>query len=51
MQLLELDRDELGVANRGIYVVDDDEVRVLAGPFETEELALEWIDDRALAPR
>jgi hypothetical protein len=45
VQLLELDPDELGVASHGIYVVDDDEVRVIAGPFDTEALALEWIDD------
>ena len=51
MQLLELDPDELGVASHGIYVVDDDEVRVLAGPFETEALALEWIDDGTLSSR
>jgi hypothetical protein len=45
VQLLELDPDELGVARHGIYVVDDDDVRVIAGPFDTEAMALEWIDD------
>ena len=51
VQLLELDSDELDVASHGIYVVDDDDVRVLAGPFDTEALAVEWIDYHALSLR
>jgi hypothetical protein len=45
MQLLELRSNELGVNTRGIYVVDDDEARVIAGPFDTDSLAAAWIDD------
>ena len=46
MQLLELGPCELGVHSHGIYVVDDEERRVIAGLFDTVTSAVAWIDDR-----
>ena len=46
MQLLELSPTELGVHCQGIYVVDDDGIGVIAGPFDSVALAVAWIDGR-----
>ena len=45
MELLELTPSELGVTIVGIYVVDDDGAHVVAGPFETGDAALAWINN------
>ncbi len=44
MQLLQLSSRELGVAIGGIYVVDDEEIHILAGPFATEAGGVSWIE-------
>jgi hypothetical protein len=43
MELLELVPRQLGVDSAGVYVVDDDGARTIAGPFGTEDDALAWI--------
>jgi transposase len=44
VQLLDLVPSELGVRAAGVYVVDDDERHVLAGPFAHAADALAWIE-------
>ena len=46
MELLELIPPEFGVAEPGIYVVDDDGAHVRAGPFDNDAAALAWIEQR-----
>ena len=40
MEVLELDPPQLGVAEAGIFVADDDGTTILAGPFQHETEAL-----------
>jgi hypothetical protein len=51
MELLHLEPADYGVHATGIYVIDDDGISVLAGPFESEAAALRWIDQRLEALR
>ena len=44
MEVLELDPPQLGVAEAGIFVADDDGTTILAGPFQHETEALAWIE-------
>jgi hypothetical protein len=44
MELLELTPPDFDVERGGIYVLDDDGDRVLAGPFSDEDAALAWIE-------
>jgi hypothetical protein len=46
MELLELIPPEFGVAEPGVYVVDDDGAQVRAGPFPNDAVALAWIEQR-----
>lgn len=46
MQILELSRGEFAVIQPGIYIVDDEELHVLAGPFASEDVAMAWIDNQ-----
>ncbi|MDQ2741068.1 MAG: hypothetical protein M3Z66_02025 [Chloroflexota bacterium] len=48
MEVCDLSPGEFGVTVAGIYVVNEDGDRVLAGPFGAEADALAWID-RTLA--
>ena len=43
MELLDLQAPDYGVHSTGIYIIDDDGVRVCAGPFESEAAAIVWI--------
>jgi hypothetical protein len=43
MELLDLQPPDYGVHSTGIYIIDDDGVRVCAGPFESEVAAIAWI--------
>lgn len=44
MELLALDPPAYGVSAAGIYVIHDDGLTVLAGPFAAETEALAWIE-------
>ena len=46
MELLDLPPPDYGVHSTGIYIIDDDGVRVFAGPFESEASAIAWIIQR-----
>lgn len=46
MELLDLDPAEFGVADAGLYIIDDDGLRPLAGPFTSESAAITWIVQR-----
>jgi hypothetical protein len=46
MELLDLQPPDYGVHSTGIYIIDDDGVRVFAGPFESEASAIAWIIQR-----
>jgi hypothetical protein len=46
MELLDLEPPDYGVHTTGIYIIDDDGISVLAGPFESETVAIGWIDRR-----
>lgn len=46
MELLNLAPPEFGVAAAGLYVIDDDGLRPLAGPFTSESAANAWIVQR-----
>jgi hypothetical protein len=46
MELLELEPPDYGVHASGIYVIDDNGTGILAGPFESEAMAIMWIDRR-----
>jgi hypothetical protein len=46
MELLQLEPPDYGVNIPGIYVINDDGISVLAGPFESETVAIRWIDQR-----
>jgi hypothetical protein len=35
-----------GVRSMGIYIIDDDGLRIFAGPFESESTAIAWIIQR-----
>ena len=50
MELLELTPPEFGVAEPGVYAVDDDGAQILAGPFDSESAALAWIEQRQRTP-
>jgi hypothetical protein len=44
MELLQLDPTEYGVHSTGIYIIDDDGIKVCAGPFDTETAAIASIE-------
>ena len=44
MELLELEPPQYGVRISGIYVIDDDGIATLAGPFGSEPAAIRWIE-------
>jgi L-2-hydroxyglutarate oxidase LhgO len=44
MELLALDPPAHGVPATGVYVIHDDGLTVLAGPFAAENEALAWIE-------
>jgi hypothetical protein len=46
MELLHLEPPDYAVHSTGIYVIDDDGISILAGPFESETAAIRWIDLR-----
>jgi len=46
MELLKLVPPEFGVAEPGVYVIDDDGAGIYAGPFDDETGALAWIEQR-----
>ena len=46
MELLDLQPPDYGVRSTGIYIIDDDGLRVFAGPFESESTAIAWIIQR-----
>ena len=46
MELLDLQPPDYGVRSTGIYVIDDDGLRVFAGPFESESTVIAWIIQR-----
>jgi hypothetical protein len=48
MELLELMPPEFGVAEAGVYVIDDDGTGIYAGPFDDDAAALGWIEQRQL---
>jgi hypothetical protein len=43
MELLDLQPPDYGVRSTGIYIIDDDGLRVFAGPFASEATAIAWI--------
>ena len=51
MELLYLSPPWLGVRLGGIYVLDDDADRVIAGPFVTTRDAVRWIEATVPARR
>jgi hypothetical protein len=46
MELLELVPPEFGVAEPGVYVINDDGAGIYAGPFDNNAAALAWIEQR-----
>ncbi len=46
MELLDLAPPEFGVSAAGLYIIDDDGLRPLAGPFTSESAAIAWIVQR-----
>ena len=46
MELLQLEPPNYDVHSSGIYIIDDDGTGVLAGPFQSENAAVEWINQR-----
>ena len=44
MELLQLEPPNYGVHIKGIYIIDDDGLAVLAGPFDSETAAIHWVD-------
>jgi hypothetical protein len=46
MELLDLQPPDYGVHSKGIYIIDDDGVRIFAGPFDSETAAITWIIQR-----
>jgi hypothetical protein len=46
MELLDLQPPHYGVHITGIYIIDDDGIRIFAGPFESETAALNWLEQR-----
>jgi hypothetical protein len=46
MELLDLQPPDYGVHSTGIYIIDDDGLRVFAGPFASEASAIAWIIQR-----
>ena len=46
MELRQLEPPDYDVHTTGIYIVDDDGVRVFAGPFDSETAAIGWIVQR-----
>ena len=46
MELLGLQPPDYRVHSTGIYVIDDDGLRVFAGPFESEVTVIAWIIQR-----
>jgi hypothetical protein len=46
MEMLQLEPPSHGVHSSGIYIIDDDGTGVLAGPFQSEHAAVEWINQR-----
>ncbi len=49
MELLELQPPHYGVRASGIYIIDDEGTRVIAGPFQSEVTAIDWIELRQQA--
>ena len=43
---LDLQPPDYGVHSTGIYIIDDDGLRVFAGPFASEATAIAWIIQR-----
>ena len=50
MELLDLQPPDYGVRSTGIYIIDDDGLRVFAGPFESKATAIAWIIQRQETP-
>jgi hypothetical protein len=46
MELLDLQPPDYGVRSTGIYIIDDDGLRIFAGPFGSEATAIAWIIQR-----
>lgn len=46
MELLDLAPPGFGVTAAGVYIIDDDGLRPLAGPFTSEAAAIAWIVQR-----
>lgn len=46
MELLDLVPPDFGVSAAGLYIIDDDGLRPLAGPFTSETAAIAWIVQR-----
>jgi hypothetical protein len=46
MELLDLQPPDYGVRSTGIYIIDDDGIRIFAGPFDSETAAITWIIHR-----
>lgn len=46
MELLELTPPEYGISSAGIYVIDDDGLRPVAGPFSSDTAAIAWVVQR-----
>jgi hypothetical protein len=46
MELLQLEPPDYCVHSSGIYVIDDDGIAVVAGPFDSEIAAVAWITQR-----
>lgn len=46
MELLDLLPPAFGVVTAGLYIIDDDGLRPLAGPFTSESAAIAWIVQR-----
>lgn len=46
MELRDLAPPDFGVVAPGIYIIDDDGLCLLAGPFDAETAAIAWIVER-----
>jgi hypothetical protein len=47
MELLDASSQQDKALSPGIYVIDDDGIGVMAGPFPNEDEALQWIERTA----
>jgi hypothetical protein len=46
MELLQLEPPDYGVLSTGLYIINDDGIQILAGPFDSETAAITWIIQR-----